>query len=171
MFLRRVGKGMLRVGVGDGTPLPVTREVPRGEWRQLEEKGAQRKEREEFCELIYFPISSFYFLVSFFLNKFKLGFCNLQLEGSWVMSGSNLHGPCILLLDIPRSQGPDWSFFDTLFRTVFAQSNLRDEVTSSIKSTLVSKCYKGGESSKLSAPLLYRHLPRFQTFIWSNCVH
>ena len=59
MFLRRAGKGMLCVGVGDGTPLPVTREVPRGEWRQLEEKGAQRKEREEFCELIYFPISSF----------------------------------------------------------------------------------------------------------------
>ena len=55
--------------------------------------------------------------------------------------------------------------FDTLFRTVFAQISSRDEVTSSIKSTLVSKCYKGGESSKLSAPFLYHHLPRLQTFI------
>ena len=36
---------------------------------------------------------------------------------------------------------------------MFAQSNLRDEVTSSIKSTLVSKCYKDGESSKLSVPV------------------
>lgn len=76
----------------------------------IEEKGTERKEREEFRELIYFSVSSssfFFFLVSFCLNKFKLGFCNLQLEGSWVMSGSNLHGPCTLLLDMPRPQGPD----------------------------------------------------------------
>lgn len=169
MFLRRVGKGMLCVGVGDGTPLLVTRKVPRGEWRQHRGKGnREKRERGVLWADIFLYI--FFFVVSFCLNKFKLGFCNLQLEGSWVMSGSNLHGPCTLLLDMLRTQDPDWSFFDTLFRTVFVQSNLRDEVISSIKSTLVSECYKGGESSKLSVPFLNHHLPRLQTFIWSNCV-
>lgn len=61
MFLRRVGKGMLCFGVGDGTPLPVTREVPRGEWRQHRGKGNREKRERGVLWVDIFPYIFFLF--------------------------------------------------------------------------------------------------------------
>lgn len=78
---------MFCFGVGAiGSPLTISRGVTVSEWRQHRGKEIREKkgEREEFCESIYFFMSSFLLLLLFCLNKFKLGFCKLRHDESCV---------------------------------------------------------------------------------------
>lgn len=60
--------------------LPViTRRVPVSEWGQHKGKEVKEREKERSFKSIYF---FFILFVLFCLNKFKLGFYNLQLKES-----------------------------------------------------------------------------------------